>query len=65
VPALARRRQLDFLDELNGVHLRRHPDNAELEARIGQYELAARMQTSVLEALDLAGELAGARRPRS
>jgi hypothetical protein len=62
VPAAARRQQLDFLNELNGFHRRRYPDNSELDARIRQYELAARMQTSVPEALDLSSESAETRR---
>jgi len=52
----ARRRQLAFLDELNGAHLRRHPENSELQARIANFELAARMQTSVPSALDISSE---------
>jgi hypothetical protein len=52
----ARRNQLQFLDELNAAHLRRHPGNAELEARISNYELAARMQTSVPAVLDISKE---------
>jgi len=52
----ARRRQLDFLRSLNTDHLRRHPENSELEARITNYELAARMQTSVPDALDISQE---------
>ena len=36
--------------------LGRHPENSELEARITNYELAARMQTSVPEALDISQE---------
>jgi hypothetical protein len=52
----ARENQLRFLGELNAAHLRRHPGNAELEARISNYELAARMQTSVPAVLDLSGE---------
>jgi hypothetical protein len=52
----ARRRQLDFLRSLNADHLGRHPENSELEARITNYELAARMQTSVPEALDISHE---------
>ncbi len=52
----ARQRQLSFLDELNRSHLRRHPENFELQARIKNYELAARMQTAVPAALDIAGE---------
>jgi hypothetical protein len=61
VPAAARRNQLDFLGALNSAHRRRHPDSSELAARIRQYELAARMQTSVPEVLDLAGESAATR----
>lgn len=52
----ARRQQLDLLNSLNATHLRRHPGNAELEARLGQYELAARMQTAVPDVLDLSQE---------
>jgi hypothetical protein len=47
---------LAFLDELNRDHLRRHPGEADLEARIASYELAARMQTAAKEALDISGE---------
>ncbi len=56
LPPGARRSQLDFLARLNRGHLERHPENTELAARIADYELAARMQTSVPEALDLASE---------
>lgn len=52
----ARRRQLSLLDELNVSHLRKHPENSELQARIKNYELAARMQTSVPAALDISSE---------
>src|SRR5882757_8080874 len=45
-----------FLARLNREHLARHPGEADLEARIASYELAARMQTAAKEALDLAGE---------
>ena len=47
---------LAFLARLNHDHLARHPGEADLEARIASYELAARMQTAAKEALDLAGE---------
>jgi Protein of unknown function (DUF1501) len=53
---LARRRQLDFLRSLNVDHLSRHPEDSELQARITNYELAAHMQTSVPEALDISQE---------
>ena len=62
VPLQARNNQLGFLDELNDLHRRRHPENSELIARIRQFELAARMQTSVPEALDLSGETTEVRR---
>jgi hypothetical protein len=52
----ARQQQLDFLRTLNAEHLRRHPANSELEARITNYELAAKMQSAVPEALDVAQE---------
>jgi hypothetical protein len=35
-----------------------HPGEAELEARIASYELAARMQTAAAEALDISQETA-------
>jgi hypothetical protein len=56
VPADARRNQLDLLGALNGAHLRKHPGNAELEARLGHYELAAKMQTAVPDVLDISKE---------
>jgi hypothetical protein len=62
VALAGRRNQLNFLSELNASHQRRHLHNTELEARIRDYELAARMQTSVPEALDLAGETEETRR---
>jgi hypothetical protein len=56
VPADARRNQLDLLNELNSTHLRKHAGNAELEARLQHYELAAKMQTAVPDVLDLSKE---------
>jgi hypothetical protein len=58
----AQRNQLQLLDAFNAAHLARHPGNAELETRISNYELAARMQTAVPEVLDLAGETEETRR---
>jgi hypothetical protein len=52
----ARRNQLRLLDELNRVHLERHPENSELAARLANFETAARMQTAVPEVLDLTHE---------
>jgi hypothetical protein len=62
VPPAARRNQLDLLAGLNAAHRRRYPHDAELLARVRQYELAARMQTAVPEALDLRGETQETRR---
>ena len=62
LPAQARRNQLQFLDNLNAAHLRRHAPNAELEARINNYELAARMQTTVPAVLDISQETEATRR---
>src|SRR5690606_4965837 len=47
---------LDFLQALNRRHLERHPGEADLEARIASYELAANMQTAAREALDISQE---------
>jgi len=69
--AAGRRNQLDLLNQLNASHLKRHPGNAELEARIGHFELAARMQTAVPDVLDISKEtdetrkLYGMDRPKS
>ena len=53
---VVQRQNLDLLQSLNQQHLDDHPDEAELEARIASYELAARMQTAAAEALDIAQE---------
>ena len=47
---------LDLLQTLNRRHLDRHRGESDLEARIASYELAARMQTSAVEALDITKE---------
>jgi uncharacterized protein (DUF1501 family) len=41
---------------LNRRHLRTHPGEADLEARIASYELGAAMQTAAREALDVSRE---------
>jgi hypothetical protein len=50
------RQNLDFLAQLNRRHLARHPGEADLEARIASYELAARMQSAAKDALDISQE---------
>jgi len=54
----ARELQLRLLRRLNEAHLQAHPENSELQARISNYEIAAQMQTSVQEVLDLSKESA-------
>jgi len=56
------RQNLDLLRELNRRHAQAHPAEAELETRIASYELAARMQDSAREALDLSRESAATHR---
>jgi len=46
----------DFLRFLNDEHLKQHPGDGELSARIASYELAGRMQVSAAEVADLRGE---------
>lgn len=62
VPAAARRRQLELLQTFNRQHLRHYPGNTELEARLADFEVAARMQTAVPELLDLSMETEATRR---
>ncbi len=47
-----------FLQQLNANHLKNFPGDSELAARISSYELAARMQLSVPEVTNIAGESA-------
>lgn len=46
----------EILAQLNGIHQDSRPDDPRLEARIKSYELAARMQLSAPEAVDLKTE---------
>ena len=48
--------RLGLLQTLNRKHLRTRPGELELEARIANFELAARMQLSATDALDLSSE---------
>ncbi|KAB2668281.1 MAG: DUF1501 domain-containing protein [Verrucomicrobia bacterium] len=47
---------LALLRDLNAAHAAERPDDSRLTARIESYELAARLQLSAPELLDLAGE---------
>jgi hypothetical protein len=62
VPEPARRRDLEFLARLNEEHRRNYPRETELEARIRNYELAARMQLAAGSVLDLSGETPATRK---
>ena len=50
------RRSLDLLHALNSEHLKTHPDETELMARIESYELAYRMQTEAMSVVDVGHE---------
>ncbi len=52
----ARERQLQFISELNREFAGRYPENSDLEARLHDFETAARMQSAVPEAVDLSEE---------
>ncbi|MEX0679317.1 MAG: DUF1501 domain-containing protein [Pirellulales bacterium] len=52
----AQRHNLDYLARLNEEHRGRYPDESELDARIRNYELAARMQLAAGDLLDLSDE---------
>jgi hypothetical protein len=59
--AEADRATRDFLKFLNDQHLRQHPGDDELMARVASYELAARMQLAAAEVSDLSSETAATR----
>ncbi|HTM48324.1 MAG TPA: DUF1501 domain-containing protein [Bryobacteraceae bacterium] len=61
-PPGAQRESLAYLARLNGAHLQDHPGESELEARIRNFELAARMQLSAGEVLDISRESAATRK---
>ncbi len=62
LPPGAQRSSLDYLAKLNEEHLRDHPGESELEARIRNFELAARMQLAAGEVLDISRESAATRK---
>ncbi|MFM7845430.1 MAG: DUF1501 domain-containing protein, partial [Planctomycetota bacterium] len=61
VSATRRQRSLEFLARRNADHRQEHPRESELEARIQNFELAARMQLTATQALDLSRETAATR----
>lgn len=56
IPAAVQRDNLDFLAKLNREHQQRYEYESSLEARIQNYELAARMQLEATTLLDLSTE---------
>ena len=58
---VARVRQLQFVQRLNEQHAQRYPENTDLQARLRDFETAARMQAAVPDAVDLRGETAATR----
>jgi hypothetical protein len=62
VPAGVRRNTLDALAALNEERRKLYPRESELEARIRNYELAARMQLGAEKLLDLSREPASVRK---
>jgi hypothetical protein len=56
LPPGAQRDNLDLLAKLNAAHRCAHPRESELESRIQNYELAARMQLAAGEVLNLSQE---------
>jgi len=55
-PEGAQRTTLDLLAKINEQHLAQHPGELELEARIRNFELAARMQLAAGDVLDISKE---------
>jgi hypothetical protein len=56
ITAASRNDGLALLAEMNAAHAAEHPGDSQLTARIESYELAARLQLSAPELLDLGGE---------
>ena len=56
VASQTRRDQLNFLAKLNQEHRKKYPRESKLETRIRNYELAARMQLTASDLLDLSTE---------
>jgi hypothetical protein len=62
VSSTDQRGQLDLMAKLNGDHLRAHPGEPDLSARIESFELAYRMQGEAADLLDLSKETATTRK---
>ena len=62
ITAQSEKEGLSLLERMNRRHLQQHPGDSRLESRIASYELAARLQLSAPEALDLSSETAATRK---
>ena len=62
LPPGVQRDNLDYLSRINALHLDSRPGESELESRIENFELAARMQVEALDVLDIKNESAAARK---
>jgi len=58
LPPGVQRNSLDLIEKLNRAHQSKHPREQELESRIQNYELAARMQLAATDVLDFSKETA-------
>lgn len=56
--AISEQQARRVLEKMNRLHAAQNPGDSRLEARIASYELAARLQTSAPEVLDISGETA-------
>lgn len=62
ISATARTQQLALIRRLNEQHASRFPENSDLEARLRDFETAARMQAAVPDAVDLTRETEATRK---
>ncbi len=62
LPLDQQRKQLDLARKLSEIHRDRHPEDAQLDARIQTFELAYRMQTEASDAFDASKEPEAIRR---
>src|SRR5262249_33331119 len=62
IPDRVQREKLSLLRRLNEEHRAGYPRESDLEARIRNYELAARMQLSATDVLDLSKESEASRK---
>ena len=62
ITTASERDSLALLQKLNRGHQSSHPGDSRLDARIASYELAARLQLSAPEVLDISGESAATKK---